>query len=213
MKPTLSFIFGLFLLVSSPVRGEIYSVSLLQPTDTVYFRSTARLEFIEGKTNDLTGSVDFDPESPDSGISGILRVDLRTLRTGIETRDGHMRDNHLDTDEYPFAFFELSAVPKMPDRIVQDSTYSAVAEGLFYIHGVKRKLEAELSFSRRMKSDGNGRLLVRAKFQIALDDYKIKRPKALFLKLAKVIEVETVFQAASGEDTVEIILPNWPELQ
>jgi len=53
---------------------------------------------------------------------------------------------------------------------------------------------------------------VRAKFAIKLDDFKIPRPKALFLKLAETIEVVAVFSGFTGASDVQIELPEWKKL-
>lgn len=51
---------------------------------------------------------------------------------------------------------------------------------------------------------------VRATFVINLEDYKIKRPKALFLKLAETIEVEVVFKAQTNRESASFEAPEWP---
>lgn len=181
-------------------------------TDTVYFRSSAKLEFIEGKTTDIQGGFRFNPPNPRGELSGVLRVDLRTLKTGIETRDGHMRDRHLHTKDFPYAYFELLSASGFPDTIVVDSAYTIDVEGFFYIHGVKRRIAARLTASSRPPQSGSTAMKLDARFALRLDDFKIPRPKALFLKLAEVIEVEAVFTTLSTASIPVITLPDWPEL-
>ncbi|MDF1545350.1 MAG: YceI family protein, partial [bacterium] len=162
-------------------------------------RSTAKLEFIHGQTDQIAGWVSFDVESPRSGVSAVLRVDLASLKTGIETRDEHMREKHLHTDKFPHAWFSLDSVGGLPTRMVADSQYSGVAYGEFYIHGVKRPLQADLVFGHFQESGGEAAVEVHATFEIKLDDFKIERPRALFLKLAETIELEVSFLAFEKE--------------
>lgn len=209
MRHTILFVLCLALLVTG-VSATEFVVTPGQPGDTVYFRSTASLEFIEGKTTDLTGWLDWDPDNPAGPVSGILRVDLRTLKTGIDTRDEHMRDNHLHTDQYPFAWFELQSLADMPASISPGQGVSAVAEGYFYIHGNRKKLAADISF----ELDQSGQeLSVKVGFAIKLDEWEIERPKALFLKLAETIEVEVIYTARVGAEKPVVELPDWPELK
>ncbi|MFQ5500554.1 MAG: YceI family protein [Candidatus Zixiibacteriota bacterium] len=200
------------LLCFSVVQASQYSLRPADNADTVYFESTARLEFIKGKSTDIAGYFDVDPASPGSGISGRLRVDLRTLRTGIDKRDEHMREKHLQTEEYPFAFFDLEHVDDPPARFESDRQYELSATGRFYIHGVNREVGVKLLITNRIDADGSSSISARALFSIVLDDFNIPRPRALFMKLAETIKVEVFFTGHSGVPAAGIELPLWPLL-
>lgn len=199
------------LLTVSTIQAETFSIDPTSGKDTVYFRSTAKLEFIEGKTNDIRGSLTFDPANLKE-VSGTLQVDLRTLKTGIDTRDGHMRDRHLHTDKYPHAFFELTGVSGLPSELTTGTVHKGTAEGWFYIHGVKRKLEAPVEISHFTSSDEDA-VMIRTSFVLKLDEYEIPRPKALFLKLAETIAVECIFTAYNNLPVRPVELPGWAEIQ
>lgn len=200
----------LFTLLGSGVgRAAEYRLEPRHGTDTVHIESSARLEFLDGETQAIVGQFEFDPNQPQSGASAVLRVDLRTLKTGIDTRDGHMRENHLHTDEFPFCYFELTALEGMPPVLAPDSSYSATGYGRFYIHGVNRKIAAQFSITAIDDAGDPGRLRVRAEFDIHLDDFEIPRPRALFLKLAETIEITTVFTLHPGKPATPIGLPDW----
>ncbi len=202
-----------FCLVSlaGAVSAETYVVTgSASSGDTVKFESEAKLEFIEGATTDISGSIYFDPARTADSIVGRLQVDLRTLNTGIEMRDEHMRTRHLHTDQYPYAYFELTAVTGLPDKLAAGAVCSSSAEGYFYIHGVKRKITSALEIvdnsSGEVKSLG-----VHASFALTLDDWKIPRPKALFLKLAETIDVDVRFTARTGKPALAFDLPDWSD--
>ena len=211
----MKFIAAVFIAVfclGSSAEAETYSIDPTYTGDTVYFNSTARLEFVGGKTQNVTGMFTFDADTPESSISGLLAVDLRTLKTGIATRDGHMRDNHLHTEKYPFAYFEVDSLVPVISLKVADSVYTARVMGKFYIHGVYREIEAELTIVRSPASSKSESIKVIAKFAIKLDEFKIPRPRALFLKLAETIEVVAVFRGFSGAPLEQIELPDWKKL-
>ncbi|MCB2229291.1 YceI family protein [bacterium] len=180
-------------------------------TDTVFFRSTASLEFIEGRTTRIEGGFEYDPTSPTSDITGAFRVDLRTLKTGIELRDEHMRDRHLETEQYPFAYFEADSIRVTGENSEAELPTEGSVFGRFIIHGENRPLEADLRFRYTAVANGAAVINARVSFEINLEDYKIKRPKALFLKLAETIEVELLFQAKTNRERIEITLPKWVE--
>jgi len=205
-------IFTAAMILSVSVSAESYGLDPTHSGDTVYFNSTARLEFVEGKTQIVSGMFTLDAKNPEGSIGGLLAVDLRTLKTGIETRDGHMRDNHLHTEKYPFAYFEVDSVEPVISLTVADSIYTARVIGKFYIHGVYREIEADLTIVRSLENSKSESIKVRAKFAIKLDDFKIPRPKFLFLKLAETIEVVAVFSGFTGASDVQIELPEWKKL-
>lgn len=197
------------LLVAS-AQAEQYAVDQASLFDSVFFRSTAKLEFIEGVTTDLEGGFQFDPDSALLPITGVFRVDLRTLKTDIDTRDRHMRENHLHTDDYPYAYFEFTEISGLPVRLSPDSSYKGDLQGYFCIYGGKRRLSATISFEWTASSDGRREVSGRAAFALKLDEYRIERPKALFLKLAETIEVEVMLRARNDLKAEPIVLPDWP---
>ncbi len=211
MKKLILICLCLIALTSSTLAVD-YGVGALNESDTVFFKSPAKLEFIQGTTQHISGSFNFNPENPSEGIKGVLRVDLRTLKTGIEKRDEHMRDNHLHTDKYPFAYFEILSAESFPSQLASDSVFQVKAKGNFYIHGNFREIEPDLQIVRKKLPAGGEAFFVAAAFDINLDEFKISRPKALFLKLAETIEIKAVFTGSSQITAPSVELPDWPKL-
>jgi len=205
-------IISMFSVLTSSARAVDYGVGSLNESDTIYIESSAKLEFIRGSTQHINGSFSLDPDNTAEGVKGALRVDLRTLKTGIDKRDEHMRDNHLHTVKYPYAYFELISVEHLPPQLVFDSDYKLKAVGNFYIHGNYREVEADLKVVRKKLPSGGETLNVVARFDLELDKYKIPRPKALFLKLAENIEIRAVFSGSHQITVQSIELPDWPKL-
>jgi len=206
------FIAAFVVLLTTAVRADQFGLDVAQSKDTVYFRSTAQLEFIEGKTNVIAGSITVDPSNISADAGGILQCDLQTLKTGIDMRDEHMRDRYLHTEKYPYAYFELKSVSGLPASLQPGTAYQGTAIGYFYIHGGKRQITAPLTVTLHKLGDTQS-LTTKATFTIKLDDYGIERPKAIFMKLAETIEIEVVFNAINGVASTPISLPNWPELK
>ena len=179
--------------------------------DTVYFRSQAKLEFIEGKTNLIEGSFQASPDSLSGQVGGTLRVDLRTLKTWIDMRDEHMRERHLQTDSFPYAYFQITGITGLPSQLPVGQLAKGTATGMFYIHGGKRKIEAILEVTRVKGGGGDETLAIRTKFTLHLDDYGIPRPKALFLKLAEAVDIEVIFSGHNNLGSANLTLPDWPE--
>lgn len=191
--------------VSMPLVAAPYATKPEANADTVYFRSDAKLEFIEGTTSAIRADFNL----TDSTVTGRAEVDLRLLKTGIDTRDEHMRDRHLHTKEYPYAYFQLDRIAGLPTSWKADSTYSFDGYGTFSIHGTRRPITVSLEVMP--SGEGAASFAVRSRFAINLDDFGIERPRALFLKLAETIKVEVIFHAYRDLPSHKILLPDWKE--
>lgn len=161
-------LFLAFFLVCIPVDGQQY----LTKNGSVVFLSQASLSEFEGKSTSLQGLIDYDKNLLD------FYLDLNTLDTGIGLRDKHMRENYLETADFPFAEFtgKLSDLQKPVSGKVQQVT----ALGKFKLHGVER----EITVNGTLTPQSNGSLVLDAKFVILLSDYKIEIPKLVFYELA-----------------------------
>lgn len=204
-------VFASVVLMAGLANARSYSTSSSNESDTVYFRSPAKLEFVEGATNNISGSIDMIEDHASAGITGIFQVDLRTLKTGIDLRDEHMRERHLQTEKYPFAYFTFDSVTGCPPILKSDTTYDVRAAGKFYIHGVWRQVAVTAEVRSAISQTGAESISVRARFSVKLDDFGIPRPKALFLKLAETINIEVIFTAANNLPAPTITLPEWSE--
>lgn len=138
---------------------------------SIEFLSEATVESFTGSSNQLNGYINLADSTLD------FYLDLATLETGVKLRDEHMRENHLETEKFPFA--EFSGKMSGFDPSLADSQ-SVVAKGTFTIHGVSKEIEVN---GKAILSDGKFGL--NASWNIILQDYEITRPKFLFLKLSE----------------------------
>lgn len=201
----------LMALAAGLLNATDFNIGGPKAADSVFFRSTAKLEFIEGKTSSISGSITCDPDDMSHPISGVIQVDLRTIKTGIDLRDQHMRERHLNTDKFPFAYYEIDSVTGFPVTPSSGIDYPVEVYGHFYIRGVKRQLRADgvVSFGG---AEAQPHISVSSNFQVNLDDYQIPRPRALFMKLAETIEVELRFVAHRSDTTAVPQLPDWTQV-
>lgn len=167
----------------------------VEPNDfsEVKFISTAKVETFEGTTNRIAGSFTFDPQDLQAGFDGKLEVDMTALSTGIGKRDGHMKENHLHTGEYPRSNF-------VPKKIVGDSfkmlpdneSVTFKVEGDFTLHGVTHTIQPEVTATWHPEQNA---LNVVSKFSVRLEDYNIPLPQFLILRLAQEQKLEIRFTA------------------
>jgi polyisoprenoid-binding protein YceI len=134
----------------------------------------------------VQGRIVLDPARVADSVLVHIEVDLASLDTGIGKRNQTMRDDYLQTKQYPNAVFDGATVragngtPLTPDP---PSKFEVV--GNFTLHGVTRRLQAHVEMFQK---DAHT-IQFQAAFNVTLSDYNITRPKFLFLKLGEVQEV------------------------
>jgi polyisoprenoid-binding protein YceI len=142
----------------------------------VEFRSHSTLEDFTGKSDYLTGKINFQDSTVD------FYLDLSTLRTGIRLRDEHMHENYLQDDKYPFASF-YGKIKNLIDPVDAD-TQNVLVAGVFKVHGVSRQIQIKGSLIKDKET-----IKVSANWPLQLQDYKIDIPKFLFLRVNETIHI------------------------
>ncbi len=164
----------------------------------VTFVSKATMETFDGHTDQVTGTVEFDPAALADSARVHVEVDLASLDTGIELRNRHMRENHLETDRYPKAVFEGGRILEPSAEALGAGTAVTFAlAGSLTVHGVTRPVEVPVRISRDTV-DGKDVLHVATSFPLALSDYGIDRPQFLLLKLSNRQEILLDLTAVAG---------------
>ena len=176
---------GLALAIGAPSSADEFRVVDQAEGNLVKFESKATLESFDGTTSSVWGSVTLDPQSLGEPFEIEIEVDLRTLDTGISMRNRHMRENHLETDEFPMAGFEGAEIIEGAGAdLTTGGTHEVLIEGRLEIHGVARTIQVPLELTL----EGTNLHIV-SRFGVALSDHDIERPKFLMLRLGDVQQV------------------------
>lgn len=171
-----------FLLLGSPaVSAAPYSLDA-KAKNRVEFHSKATLESFSGKAKDVTAEFDVDPAKLKE-TKGIVTVDLRSLDTGIDLRNKHMRENHLHTDSFPHAVFELDSVAGAGASVGAPTVITL--HGRMTIHGTTKGVSTPATIS----GIGSDAIRVQAEFPLKITEYGVPRPEFLFLKLAEEVRI------------------------
>lgn len=176
--------------------------------DLVSFTSDAPIELIVGRTHNITGKINIDDslDLSKKPLEATFDVDLASIDTGIELRNEHMRDNFLQTKQFPKATFKMTSVGA-PVVLKDGQTVKLKATGDFSLHGktVKRDIPVDVTYRKTCKGqakfDKCDLLQIRSTFPVAFKDYAIQRPEIVFQKLADTVIVTlaaTAHADASG---------------
>jgi polyisoprenoid-binding protein YceI len=169
----------------SPVRAERFVINPGSKDNLVKFESHAPMESFDGKTRAVLGELEFDPDQLSDSVTVRIEVDLTELDTGIGLRNRHMRQNHLETDEYPKAVFRGGRILEPSASALGATPVTFQLAGTFELHGVTREVIVDAEVVRN--EDGSIQLVSR--FEVKLSDYQISRPKFLMLKLDEVQKI------------------------
>jgi polyisoprenoid-binding protein YceI len=145
------------------------------------------LEDFEVQTNNIDGYVYWDgdifpPQEPQLENSKLyFEVQLNSLDAGNGMYNRHMKEDYLETEDYPYASYSAQIMSIEP---ASDSSYAVHLSGVFSIHGQGK----DLDIVGTAVSSGDG-LEVKCDFSIKLVDYDIDLPKLMFIKGDEEIDV------------------------
>ncbi|HEY3295289.1 MAG TPA: YceI family protein [bacterium] len=164
------------------VAGDVHTL--------VQFESKASLETVTGKTRTATGFAELDG----GGGRAEVHVDLASLRTGISKRDQDMREQFLQTKQYPEAVFTVTTL-QLPATGLQENARTRVSvKGNLTLHGTTREVEPETYLTL---GTGGQTLRIESAFLVKLQDYTIERPQFLLLRLAEEQHISVDITAVS----------------
>jgi polyisoprenoid-binding protein YceI len=158
----------------------------------VKFVSDAPIEDFEGITDQIDGYVYWKDLDFTNNSELYFEVDLNALDTGIGLRNRHMRENYLETDQYPITHFKGKM---MSSDAVNDTTVSVEARGDIFIHGVEKPLTVMANLIK--KPDG---YRIKANFIVKLSDFQIEVPSIMFYKIDENMDLQLDFYVKEIKD-------------
>ena len=185
--------------------ADALSFKLLPRYSYATFKSDAPLETVVGHTADtgIVGELTVDPAKPQEA-RGTVKVDMNTVRTGVDKRDADMRSKpYLETsvEGNRWVTFDIKSVEiagplepgkPVPAKIrglltVKQKPVERIAEGtVTYIKLTPEQVETQKRFG--FTSDN---IKVRTKLATTFKDHAIQVPQILILKLSNDIAIET----------------------
>jgi len=185
--------------------AEPINLRMLSNYSRATFKTDAPLETIVGTTAGpaVTGTLTVDPLKP-AGGTGVIKVDLTTLTSGLAKRDADMQQpQYLDTanEANRFAVFEIKSIDiegqLEPGKeilakvrgilTIKQKPVETVADArVTYIRLTPEQVEAQKRFG--FTSDN---VKARVRFGTTFSNHGITIPQLMFLKLSNEIQLET----------------------
>ena len=197
---------GLSILLS-PVQvlsqPSVFVLSDPQERNVVTFESNAPLEKVVGTTRAIRGTVRLDP-SDLSTCEASIRVALDSLSTGVLLRDNQMREQYLETRQYPYVSLAIGELKDAKGGLIDGVKRDIVCPARVSLHGVTRVEDVAVTATyyeenpvTRAKLPGN-LLRIHATFDLKLGDYEIPVPKLVALQLDETVRVAVDFTATDA---------------
>lgn len=184
--------------------AESLTFQLLPKYSRATFKSDAPLETFVGNTADtgITATLMVDLARPQAA-TGIVKIDMNQIRTGIDKRDTDMRSkDFLDTENEAnrWVTFEVKRV-EMAGPLEPGKTIPAKVRGILTVKQkpVERVADATVTYvkltpaeleSQKRWGFTTDNIKVRAKLFTTFTDHGMQVPQLLILKVANEIQLE-----------------------
>lgn len=121
-----------------------------------------------GRTGEVAGTLTLQGSTVSAAE---ITATLTGLTSDDSRRDGQLRRQGIQTDQFPTASFRLTAPIALGAVPADGATVTAMATGDFTLHGVTKSASVALSVTR-----AGGLVTVTGSFEIAFADYAIEKP-------------------------------------
>lgn len=154
------------------------------------FYSKAPMEDIEAHNGQALGVIDLD--------NGLVAVSVLVKGFHFEKAlmEEHFNENYLESDKYPKATFKGRILEFQTLDFKNPEGINATVEGEITLHGVKKILQAEVSFKPEKGKDAYRSSTT---FKLKVADFKIKIPNVVVDNIAKEVDVTLDFYITKRE--------------
>ena len=193
------------LLVPAAACADTMNFKLLKNYSRATFKSDAPLETFVGNTaaEGIDGTLSVDPARPQDA-KGTVKVDMNTVKTGIEKRDADMRGKpyfETEIEANRWVTFEIKSV-EVAGPLEPGKTVPAKVRGILTVKQkpIERVVDATVTYIKLTPEQVEGQkrfgftsdnIKVRAKFNTTFTDHGMQVPQLLFLKVANDLQLET----------------------
>ncbi len=171
---TCSIIFTLLFITTISAGAQKF----ITKTGHIRFYSDSPLEKIEANNRQVNCA--FDLATGDF----VFKVLMKSFEFEKALMQEHFNENYVESDKFPSATF-IGKVTNFKDvNPSKDGIYDVNVEGRLTMHGVSKNISEKGTFEMKQ-----GKLIGKAKFNIAVADYKITIPGNVGNNISKTIEV------------------------
>ena len=176
----------LALATATSARAEQRVLVLDPAASKVSFTLDATGHDVEGALAVKSGRIAFDPAT--GTASGEIAVDLKSGKTGNDSRDKTMHKEVLEDDRFPLAVFRAERVR---GNVPTEGTAQITLDGVMALHGTDHKMSLPAKVEVH-----NGRVKAETSFPVPFVEWGLHDPSIMILRVAKVVSVKIVAQGS-----------------
>ncbi|MDQ1267176.1 MAG: hypothetical protein QG635_2330 [Bacteroidota bacterium] len=143
----------------------------------IWFYSSTPIETIEAHNNQAASVIDIK--------KGEIAFDLliRAFKFEKALMEEHFNENYMESEKYPKSKFAGKFIGFNSENFRKNGAYDAAVEGNLTIHGITKQIKIAGKIEVK-----DGKINVKAKFDIKPEDYKIAIPGLVRDKIASIIQ-------------------------
>lgn len=146
-----------------------------------------------GTTNQVTGTLFLDAKGLVAGQKSSFSVDLTTLKTDESLRDNFVRQNVLQTSQFPTAQFVAESLSGFPASYVDGAEAAMTMTGTMTIHGTSKPVTWDVKARR-----AGGTLTGIADTDFKMSDFGINAPNVPIAKAEDGVHLQITIKATQS---------------
>lgn len=160
------------------ISGSVFGQKYITKNGKITFFSDAPAEKIEGHNNQVNTALDITTGDL------VFKVLMKSFEFENALMQEHFNENYVESDKFPTATFKGKITNLSEINFTKNGKYKALVDGDLTIHGVTKKVKHFGTFEIK-----DGKILVNAKFSIALKDYNVKIPNTVLKNIAEIVDI------------------------
>lgn len=148
----------------------------------VKFTSDAPLEFIQASSDALAGVLNLDDLSFSFTVP---MVSFQGFNSALQRT--HFNENYMESEKYQHSTFQGKIIEEID--LTSPGSYQIRAKGNLNVHGIENDRIIRCTIQVEA-----GRINVKSRFPVHLEEHKIKIPSIVQQKIAEVIDVSLSFE-------------------
>lgn len=143
-----------------------------------------------GTTRDIEGEINLTPEGLDDSATSSFRVNLDTLQSDEGMRDNYIRNNTLQTGQYPHAEFVAESITGFPADYTENEEVQLTLTGTLTIRDVSLPVEWQV-----LARQAGDTLTAVADLEITFQDFGMTPPSVTIATAEDEIQIQVVLTA------------------
>ena len=179
----ISFVLIFFMFPFSFLFSETQTFVAVPRLSSLTFDVSAQMHNVHGIGNRFSGTITGDPSDITSAKIAV-KLDPKSFDTNNQKRDKDLREKSMEVDRYSFIEFNSTAVQAGQKELKEGQPVKATIEGVLKMHGLEKQVNVPVTI--QLSGDT---LTAEGDMAVVLDEWKILRPKVLFVQLQNDVKI------------------------